>query len=253
MRGIANLEQTTAVGSLLVGEVITRVHADKPGVYTAEEIAKALSLLSGFVLMFLGLFRLGWLIEMIPYISISAFVTSASFTIIGTQVPVALGITGIKTREAPYKVYIGILKGLGRTKLDASIGLTSIALLYALRTIFALLEKRRPQKKRLWAVLSSLRMTFTILLFTMVSWLVHRKRSREDHAFRIVGHIDSGKMSFVAGMNLADMFGRLQARRCTHSTHRAVWSRCSISSVDNHNPHRRACRDCESLQQAVRV
>ncbi|KAG9185058.1 hypothetical protein G6011_03005 [Alternaria panax] len=180
------------VGSLLVGEVITTIQTERPGEYTAEDIAKALSLLSGFVLIFLGLCRLGWLIELIPYISVSAFVTSASFTIIGTQLPVALGITGIKTREAPYKVYIGILKGLGRTQLDASIGLTSIVLLYALKNLFTHLETRQPKRKRLWATLSSLRMSFTILLFTLVSWLVHRKRPRDDHAFRIVGHIDSG-------------------------------------------------------------
>ncbi|RYO11816.1 Sulfate permease 2 [Alternaria arborescens] len=183
---------TTAVGSLLVGEVITTIQTERPGEYTAEDIAKALSLLSGFVLIFLGLCRLGWLIELIPYIPVSAFVTSASFTIIGTQLPVALGITGIKTREAPYKVYIGILKGLGRTQLDASIGLTSIVLLYVLKNLFTHLETRQPKRKRLWATLSSLRMTFTILLFTLVSWLVHRKRPRDDHAFRIVGHIDSG-------------------------------------------------------------
>ena len=236
-----------------MGEVITRVQADKPGVYAAEDIAKALSLLSGFVLMFLGLFRLGWLIELIPYIPVSAFVTSASFTIIGTQLPVALGITGVKTREAPYKVYIGVLKGLRRTQLDASIGLTSIVLLYALKSIFTLLETRQPQRKRLWATLSSLRLTFTILLFTLVSWLVHRKRPRDDHAFRIVGHIDSGRMSFVKGKNIADLSGRLQTRRRAQDLQRTTWSRCPFSSVNSHHPHRGACCDCKSFQQAVRV
>ncbi|KAF3036887.1 hypothetical protein E8E12_000543 [Didymella heteroderae] len=183
---------TTAVGSLLVGEVITRVQTEKPGVYSAEEIAKSISLLSGIVLILLGLCRLGWLIELIPYISISAFVTSASFTIIGTQLPIALGIGGIQTREAPYKVYISVLRRLGHTKLDAAIGLTSIALLFCLKSLFSHLETRQPRKKSVWTTLSSLRMTFTILLYTLVSWLVHRKLPRGEHVFRLVGHIDSG-------------------------------------------------------------
>ncbi|KAH8724986.1 sulfate transporter family-domain-containing protein [Phaeosphaeriaceae sp. PMI808] len=183
---------TTAVGSLLVGKAIATAQAKKPGHYTAEEIAKSLSLLSGFILIFLGLFRLGWLIELIPYIPISAFVTSASFTIIGTQLPVALGITHIKTREAPYKVYISVFKGLGRTQMDAAIGLTAIALLYILKSAFSHLEIRRPERKRLWATLSSLRMTFTMLLYTLVGWLVHRGLPRGEHKFRLVGKIDSG-------------------------------------------------------------
>ena len=54
--------------------------------------------------------RLGWLIEFVPYISISAFVTSASLTIISTQLPTVLGITGINTRQSPYEVYISTFK-----------------------------------------------------------------------------------------------------------------------------------------------
>jgi MFS superfamily sulfate permease-like transporter len=63
-----NRGQTTAVGLLLVDEVITRTQTERQGEYTAEDIAKALSLLSGFVLMFLGLCRLGWLTELVPCI-----------------------------------------------------------------------------------------------------------------------------------------------------------------------------------------
>ncbi|KAF2267473.1 sulfate permease [Lojkania enalia] len=183
---------TTAVGSLLVGGVINTIEHDKPGEYTREEIAKGLSFLSGLILIFLGLFRLGWLIELIPYVPISAFVTAASFTIIGTQLPVALGIRGINTREAPYKVYINLFKGLPRTQLDAAIGLTSIVLLFILRDVFAKLEVRQPARKRLWAMLSSMRLTFTILLYTFISWIVHRSLPRGEHRFRLVGDIEAG-------------------------------------------------------------
>ncbi|KAF2029684.1 sulfate permease-like protein [Setomelanomma holmii] len=183
---------TTAVGSLLVGSVISKVEAEHPGVYKPEAIAHALSFLAGAVLLVLGILRLGWLIEFIPYVPISAFVTSASITIISTQLPTVLGITGIKTREAPYKVYVNTLKGLPRTSLDASIGISCIVLLYVIRSWCAKMEVRQPAKKRVWSLLSSLRLTFAILLYTLISWLVNRKMPEGQENFRIVGHIDKG-------------------------------------------------------------
>lgn len=184
---------TTAIGSLLVGQVVTKVHSESPGVYSAEEVAKGVSLLSGAVLLFLGLFRLGWLIEFIPYIPVSAFVCGASITVIATQFPVAMGIPGINTREAPYKNIINSLKNLGNTQLDASIGLTCLALLFFLRDYFAYLERRQPNRKKLWSTLSSLRQVFAMLLYTLISWLVHRNLPEGESKFRIVGRIESGK------------------------------------------------------------
>ncbi|KAH7356096.1 sulfate transporter family-domain-containing protein [Pyrenochaeta sp. MPI-SDFR-AT-0127] len=183
---------TTAVGSLLVGSVITKIEAEHPGVYRPEEIAHALSFLAGAVLFVFGVLRLGWLIEFIPYVPISAFVTSASVTIISTQLPIVLGITGINTREPPYKVYTNTLKNLPRAKLDAAIGITSIVLLWVIRDVCARMEIRQPHKKRMWSLISSLRLTFTILLFTFISWLVHRNGAAGQKKFRIVGHIEKG-------------------------------------------------------------
>lgn len=184
--------KTTAVGSLLVGSVISKIEAEHPGVYKPEDIAHALSFLAGAALFVLGILRLGWLIEFIPYVPISAFVTSASITIISTQLPTVLGITGVNTREAPYRVYVNTLKGLPRTKLDAAIGITCIILLHAIRSACARMELRQPAKKRVWSLLSSLRLTFAILLYTFISWLVHRKTPAGQEKFRIVGHIDKG-------------------------------------------------------------
>lgn len=187
-----NTAQTTAVGSLLVGQVISHVDSAKPGKYSNEEVAHALSLMSGAVLLFFGLFRLGWIIEFIPYIPISAFITGASITIMSTQVPVLLGLSEINTRESPYKVIINTLKALPDTKLDAAIGFSSIVLLFGIRDICAFMERRHPQKKRVWSYISSLRMTFVMLLFTLVSFLVHRGVPFEESKFRIVGKIDPG-------------------------------------------------------------
>lgn len=176
-----------------MGEVVTTVVEKKPGVYTNEEIAKALSVLAGAVLMLFGLFRLGWFIEFIPYVPISAFVTAASITIMCTQLPVALGIKGVNTREAPYKVLISTLKNLGGTQVDASIGVSSIVVLFLIKEFCAKMEVRQPSKKRMWSMISSLRLTAIMLFFTMISWLVHRTLPKGESKFRIVGVIERGK------------------------------------------------------------
>lgn len=183
---------TTAVGSLLVGQVISHVDSVKPGVYSNEEIAHALAILCGAVLLFFGLFRLGWIIEFIPYIPISAFITAASITIISTQVPVLLGIPNINTRESPYKVIINTFKGLPNTQLDAAIGISSLVLLFGIRSLCSFMEKRYPQRKRTWSYISSLRLTFVMLLFTLVSYLVNRGLPFEESLFSIVGKIEPG-------------------------------------------------------------
>jgi sodium-independent sulfate anion transporter 11 len=147
------------------------------------------------ILLFVGLVRLGWIIEFIPYIPISAFVTGASITIMSTQFPVAMGISGVNTREAPYLVIMNSLKGLPRTRIDAAIGLSSIVLLYTIRYLCAKLEARDRARQKVWATMSSLRLTFTMLLFTLISWLVNRDNSGPS-PFRIVGKIEKGQTDF---------------------------------------------------------
>lgn len=149
-------------------------------------------------MLLFGILRLGWIIEFIPYIPISAFVTAASITILSTQIPVALGIPHINTREAPYKVLINTLRKLPETRLDAAIGIGSIFLLFALRDFCSFMEKRQPARKRMWSTLSSLRLTFTMLLFTLISFLVHRNIQDSTMAkFRIVGKIEAGKYTIM--------------------------------------------------------
>ncbi|KAJ3496690.1 hypothetical protein NLG97_g2475 [Lecanicillium saksenae] len=183
---------TTAVGSLLVGQVVGRVRANNESGATSQEVAHTLSLLCGAVLLFFGLFRLGWIIEFIPYIPISAFVTAASITIMSTQIPTALGITGIDNHAPPYRVLIDTIKALPKIQLDAAIGLSSIVLLFAIREFCSHMESRQPAHKRAWTFASSLRLTFTMLLFTLISFLVHGRGETIVPKFRIVGPIERG-------------------------------------------------------------
>ncbi|KHN97031.1 sulfate permease 2 [Metarhizium album ARSEF 1941] len=183
--------QTTAVGSLLVGQVINKVTLET-GDYTHEQIAHCLSMMSGAILVSLGLLRLGWIIEFVPYIPISAFVTAASITIMSTQTPTLLGLPGVNTRAPPYQVIIQTLKLLPQIQLDAAVGLSSIVLLFGIRGICTKMEQRQPARRRMWSSISSLRLTFTMLLFTLISYLANRSTDELSPKFRIVGHIERG-------------------------------------------------------------
>lgn len=177
---------------MLVGTAVSKIEESHPGQYKPEQVAHALTFLAGAIILSFGVLRLGFIIEFIPYIPISAFITSASITIISTQLPTLMGIKGINTRESPYKVYVNFLKGLSRTRLDAAIGITCIILLYLIKNTCAKMEVRQPRRRKMWSLISSLRLTFTIFLYTLISFLVNRKMPAGKEKFRIVGHIEKG-------------------------------------------------------------
>src|SRR5690606_13632405 len=118
--------------STIVGNVVTRVQVDHPDI-PAEEIARTLALITGAILMFIGLTRLGVIVEFIPLVAITSFMTGAAISIAAGQVPAMMGIKGINTRGSTYRVIIDTLQRLGDSKLDAAMGLTALIILYAIR------------------------------------------------------------------------------------------------------------------------
>ncbi|KAL8414331.1 hypothetical protein RB594_005525 [Gaeumannomyces avenae] len=181
----------TAVISLLIGRIVAKVQAEMPGL-PAEEASKTVSLLAGFALLGFGLLRLDWLIELIPHVAIAAFVTSAAITISLSQLPAVLGITGVNTRDAPYKVFIATCKALPRTTVDAAVGLSALFLLQLIKSFCARMGERQKHRSKLWATISSIRMTFVILLYTLVSFIVNRGLSASEARFRILGSVPTG-------------------------------------------------------------
>src|SRR5277367_861313 len=162
-----------AVLSTLVGNIITEVHHTHPK-YPGNVIASALALIAGSIVCFIGLVRCGWIVDFIPLTAISAFMTGSALNIAVGQVPTLMGITGFNTRAATYHVVINILKHLGRTKLDAALGLTALFMLYLIRYVCTQCAKRFPSRAKLFFFLSTLRTVFVILLYTLISWLVNR-------------------------------------------------------------------------------
>lgn len=181
----------TAVVSLLVGKTGSHVQ-DKHPQFTLEEIAKTHAFLAGCILLLFGLLRLDWIIEFIPHVAISAFVTGAALTISLSQLPSLLGIVGINSKGPAYEVFIDTVKGLGRTKLDAAVGLTALLLLSVIKWFCELMATRQPKKAKTWGIINSLRLTFTILLYTFISFLVHRNIPYEESKFKILGPLPTG-------------------------------------------------------------
>lgn len=183
---------TVAVMSTIVGNIVIKVQKEHPGM-AAEDIARALALVSGCVLLFIGLIRAGWLVEFIPLIAITSFMTGAAISIGVGQVPALLGITGVNTRAAPYEVIINTLKALPRAKLDSAMGVSALAMLYLWRIVCSQMTKRQPNRKKFWFFLSTLRMAFVILLYILISYLANRHVKVATKAkFKILGKVPRG-------------------------------------------------------------
>lgn len=184
---------TVAVMSTLVGNIIVRIRLDHPE-FSPDQIARALAVVAGSVLLFIGLTRLGWVVEFIPLVAISSFMTGAAINIAVGQVPGLLGISGINTRESTYKVVINTLKALPNAKLDSAMGVSALVMLYIIRSFCNFMAERQPTKKKMWFFIGTLRMAFVIVLYILISFLVNRTvTDASKAAFKILGPVPSGK------------------------------------------------------------
>ncbi|KAF2868640.1 sulfate permease 2 [Massariosphaeria phaeospora] len=185
---------TVAVMSTIVGNIVIKVQEKHPDAnFAPEDIARALAIIAGAVLLFIGLIRFGRIVEFIPLIAITSFMTGAAISIGVGQVPALMGITGVNTRGPTYLVIIDTLKGLPRTKLDAAMGLSALAMLYIIRGFCSWMTTKQPSKKKVWFFISTLRMAFVILLYIMISWLANRNiKDAKKAKFRILGRVPRG-------------------------------------------------------------
>lgn len=179
-----------AVMSTVTGNVVSQVAQTNPDI-PGHVVASALAVVAGSIICFIGLLRCGWIVDLISLTAISAFMTGSALNIAVGQVPSMMGITGFSTRESAYMVFINTLKYLGRTKLDAAMGLTALFLLYLIRSFCNIAARRLPNRRKLFFFMSTLRTVFVILLYTMISWLVNRNR-RNSPLFKILGTVPRG-------------------------------------------------------------
>ncbi len=189
---IVDSSKPVAVMSTITGNVVNKVHQSHPQ-YQGHVVASALAIIAGAIICFIGLIRCGWIVDFISLAAISAFMTGSALNIAVGQVPTLMGITGFSTRDATYLVVINTLKHLGRSTLDAAIGLTALTMLYLIRSACNYGAKRLPHRAKLLFFISTLRTALVILLYTMISWLVNRNhRATKDNRFVILGTVPRG-------------------------------------------------------------
>lgn len=184
--------------STLTGNVVLELKDQFPHL-DAYHIASALAILAGAIVTFIGLIRIGWIVDLIPLVSLSAFMTGSALNILVGQVPTMLGETFPSpwtTRDPTYRVIINSLKYLPTAQLDAAMGLTALVMLYTIRSGCQWLGKKYPRHQKVMFFTSTLRTVFVILLYTMISWLVNMHR-RSNPAFKILGSVPRGRAEFT--------------------------------------------------------
>ncbi|KAL9549035.1 hypothetical protein MBANPS3_005399 [Mucor bainieri] len=166
----------TAVMSLLVGQTVTKITAEYDTI-TGPQIAVALSLLTGAIAMFIGLVRLGILVDFIPGPAIAGFMTGSAITISIGQWPKLFGIKGINTQESSYLIFGNFFKGLPNTKLDVAFGLSGLVWLYGVRYGCTWLGKRYPKYSTHFFFLSIMRNGVLVIFGTLIAFLINIGKS----------------------------------------------------------------------------
>ena len=178
--------------SLQTAHVISVVQAAHPGEFTPELIATTLAFFCGICTLGLGILRLGWLIEFLPYPTIAGFMTGSAITIAVGQVPSLFGISSLfNTRASCYLVIIDTIKYLPATKKDVAFGLPCLFFLYAFRSFFKWASRRYPQYKRWCFFALVLRQGLVIIFATIISWLVCRHHTKSP-PISILGTVPRG-------------------------------------------------------------
>jgi sodium-independent sulfate anion transporter 11 len=205
-----------AVLSTVTGSVLLKAEERLPGV-PRDIVASSLAIISGAIVLFLGLARLGWIVDLISLPAISAFMTGSAISIAVGQVPDMMGLTGFSKRDPTYKVIINILKHLGTTDLNASFGLTALFLLYVIRFMCNQLAKRYPSRAKTIFFINTLRTAFVILLYVLFSYLVNRghKKHKTKTIIKTLGDVPRGKKACTPKHVTLLICDRISTRPCT--------------------------------------
>ncbi|KAI8646501.1 sulfate transporter family-domain-containing protein [Parasitella parasitica] len=166
----------TAVMSLLVGQTVTNVTAS--GQYTAPQVAVVLSLFGGFIALFIGLVRLGILVDFIPGPAIAGFMTGSSITISVGQWPKLFGMTSVNTHDSAYLIFGNFFKYLPETKLDAAFGIIGLVWLYSVRWGTGYLTKKYPKHEKIFFFANIMRNGVLVIFGTLIAFLINIGRDK---------------------------------------------------------------------------
>ncbi|KAI9358754.1 sulfate transporter family-domain-containing protein, partial [Pilaira anomala] len=178
----------TAVMSLLVGQTVSRITLT--GEYTGPEVAVILALFGGFITLFIGLARLGILVDFIPVPAIAGFMTGSSITISIGQWPKLFGLKSVNTHESAYLVFGNFFKYLPETSLDAAFGLLGLVWLYSVRWSTGYLAKKYPRFEKILFFSNIMRNGVLVIVGTLFAFLINI--GKETSPVSILKSVPSG-------------------------------------------------------------
>ncbi|PYI03657.1 sulfate transporter [Aspergillus sclerotiicarbonarius CBS 121057] len=180
-----------AVMSTLVGTIVLQAKQEIPDV-PGHVVASCLAILCGAIVCALGLLRLGFIVDFIPLPAISAFMTGSALNIAAGQVKNLLGESAdFSTRGSTYMIIINSLKYLPTADVNAALGITSLAMLYIIRSVCNYGARKYPRQAKVWFFASTLRTVFVILFYTMISAAVNLHR-KDNPMFNLLGSVPRG-------------------------------------------------------------
>ncbi|KAI9303755.1 sulfate transporter family-domain-containing protein [Cunninghamella echinulata] len=179
----------TAVMSLLLGQSITHIQSTYTDI-SENDIAVTFSLICGVVAMFIGLIRLGILVDFIPGPAITGFMTASAITICISQWPKLFGIKSINTQDPPYLVLGNFFKNLPETKLDVAFGLTGLLWLYGVRFLCDHLSNKYPNYRSHFFYFSITRNAIVVIAGTLIAYLISIGKTTSP--IYVLGQVPSG-------------------------------------------------------------
>lgn len=161
----------TAVMALTTGQVLARISSDSSNTALNVALATTLAFLAGCIMLGIGLFRLGFILDFIPNPVIAGFTTGGAVTVVITQIPGLFGIKNVDTRTDTYLVIGNIFKNIGTANwVDCLFGLISVAGLVGIKQA----ARRWGNKSLLLWWIGVARFAIVCLIAILVSWLINR-------------------------------------------------------------------------------
>jgi sodium-independent sulfate anion transporter 11 len=190
-----------AVAAIVTAQIVADVTRENPDAHLAgPAIASAVAMLAGSLIAVLGLFRLGWLVDMISLPAVAAFITGSSITVVLGQFPALVGIQNVNSRDPAYKILINVIKKLGEIKIDAAFGISALLFLYGVKWICGRTAKQKPHLARKAFFISSMRAVSVVFIFTIISYILNRNR-KENPAIHVIGFIPRGFQASPPSIN----------------------------------------------------
>ncbi|KAI8089337.1 sulfate transporter family-domain-containing protein [Halteromyces radiatus] len=141
--------------SLLVGQAVLTVKDIYPDI-TGPQVAMTLSLIVGIITLAIGISRLGILW------------------------PKIFGLSNVDTHQPPYIIFLEFFKNIRFTKLDVAFGLTSLVILYLVRSICQYISSRKHLSKKVSKSVfyfCIMRNGLVVIFGTLISYIVNRNKS----------------------------------------------------------------------------